>query len=117
MLLNSTSDGLGIHSANPQHLNYSQYSQLISKVLSSPMNYISLLFVLGFPLLLPYVYSYLASNSVSDQKSHGRLPPTAPHNIPILGHMVLFAWDMPGFLTFIRSSHSSCIFGSKVTDI
>lgn len=117
MMLNSTSSVVWPRSTDFQLQNYSQYVRHSSKALCSLSNYISLLFVFAFPLLIPYVYSCLASHSELDRGCQGRLPPTAHYNVPGLGHMLSFAWDMPGFLTSIRLFQTSCVFGSKVHNI
>ena len=93
-------DGIWFCSTGSHYGKDFQFIQCITKNQLFYSDSVPLLWILVFSILFFCVCSSLVS--ASGQKGGGRLPPTAPYNLPGLGHAFSFAWDMPGFLAYIR---------------
>lgn len=62
-------------------------------------------FVVACAILLPFILTYLATlwrfRIVLRSKKKGKEPPTLPFMVPILSHVIPFAWDIRGTISTI----------------
>lgn len=62
-------------------------------------------FVIACAILLPFILTYLATlwrfTIVLRSKKKGKAPPTLPFMVPILSHVIPFAWDVRGTISTI----------------
>ena len=59
----------------------------------------TLILVYGFSLLLPYLFTAFLTGGDEKDQSLDSIPPSYPNRIPVFGHAVAFALDMPGVIT------------------
>ncbi len=68
------------------------------------------LLIFGFPVLLPYLFSiFFVSDEDGKDQSLECIPPSYPNCLPLFGHALAFASDMPGTITrFAYKSSRPC---------